>query len=349
MPHATTRGRWHRSCNASGEAEGGGSRGGVVARPTVPASEESASSSTRREAARSAGAGYRWRGSTIGAVAGALVVGVLVAVWLLARPLALLLAAIVIAETLAPLIALLERRLPRAVAVGVVYVTLLAALGVVGWLVVPALVEQAQALAASLPALIEEGRRWVRRQDGVDDELLTRAVQERVGRLLGPVATLPLTVLSSVTEIVLVFTVSAYWLLATPALTRFALSLVATRHRPLLAETLGEMGQTMGGYLRGIALDALALAVLTYGGLLLIGVDYALMLALLAGLGAFVPIVGPLLTAVPALVIALLESPRQALLVRSSTSCSSRWRATSCCRTSCASSRTSRRCSRSWP
>jgi hypothetical protein len=78
-----------------------------------------------------------WRGVLFGGAALALALGLLAAVWLLARPLALLLAAVVIAQALAPAAARLERWLPRALAVLLIYLVALLLIGGVGWVVVP--------------------------------------------------------------------------------------------------------------------------------------------------------------------------------------------------------------------
>lgn len=63
--------------------------------------------------------------------------------WLLTRPLALLLAAVVIAAALAPAVAWLERRLPRALAILLVYLGVLLVVEAIGWAVVPSLTRQA--------------------------------------------------------------------------------------------------------------------------------------------------------------------------------------------------------------
>ena len=230
--------------------------------------------------------------------------GLLEFIQLVSRPLALLLAAIVIAVTLAPAVAWLERRLPRALAIGLVYLLLLLILGLVGWLVVPLVLDQARTLATNVPALIERARGWLDRFDRLD----------QVG-LIGTLVALPLAIVSSATELLLVLAMSAYWLLAMPALRRFALSLFPTRHHERADTTLGAMGSTMGGYVRSVLIDSAIIGALVYAGLGVIGVEYPLVLALIAGLSEVVPIVGPILGAIPAVGIALLDSPTQALIV----------------------------------
>ena len=256
-----------------------------------------------------------WRAATVGVGALLLALSGLEVLQRLARPLALLLAALVIAAALAPIVGWLERRLPRTLAVALVYLVLLLAVGGVGWLVVPVLLDQLVILVGQLPALIERARALLDRYDRLNSYGLVAALAGRAGGLLGRVVELPLALASSVLEAMLVVTMSAYWLVALPATRRFTLSLVPAARRSGAEETLGAMGHAMGGYLRAVVIHAAIIGTIVYAGLALIGVEYPLVLAVIAGLGELIPILGPFLAAVPALGIALLDSPRQALIV----------------------------------
>ncbi len=256
-----------------------------------------------------------WRTAVIGATSLAFALGALALLWLFARPLSLLLAAVVVAQALAPVVGRLERRLPRPVAVLLVYLALALAVGGVGWLTVPPLVGQGRELVMNTPGMVEHGRAWAARVDPVGADQLIAAIQRTVNRFTGVLVALPLTLFSSLLEVLLVLFMSAYWLISAPALRRFALSLFPPRKRDRAGDVLSAVGETMGGYVRGVAINALVVGAVVYAGLLVIGVDYPLVLALVAALGELVPVVGPILAAVPAVAVALAESPRQALVV----------------------------------
>jgi putative heme transporter len=256
-----------------------------------------------------------WRPVVAQAIALALAVALLVLVWQLLRPLALLFAAIVVAATLEPAVSFLARRLPRIAAVLIVYLALALVLGGIGWLIVPAMVDQAQALVANAPDLVQQGQRWLSRWDVIDQQQIEGQIEQQIGRFGGVLATIPLRVVSLTTELLLVCTMSIYWLIAAPALRRFALSLVPEEHRRKASDVISEVGWTVGGYFRGAVLTGLVLAALTYPGLLILGVDYPLVLAVIAFLGELVPIVGPIIASIPAIGIAFLESPVLAIKV----------------------------------
>lgn len=256
-----------------------------------------------------------WRGALIGAAALVLALGALGGLWLLARPLALLFAAISIAEALSPLVTRLELHLPRLVAVLAVYLTLLTALAGLGWVMVPRLVDQAQELAAGTPQLVQQLQSIVDGWDPDGSDHITAAIQRNVDRFSGALLGLPVTIVSSVVQLLLVLFMSAYWLLSAPALGRFFRRLFPPRLVPRVDQVLTEMRQSVGGYVRGEAIDALVVGAITYVGLLLIGLDYALVLALLAAIGELVPVVGPIVAAIPAVAVGLVDSPTQALVI----------------------------------
>ena len=256
-----------------------------------------------------------WRGAVIAGLALAMALGGIALLWLLARPLALLLLAIVIAEALSPIVARLDRWLPRNLAIVLVYVVLALIIGGLGWLVVPPLVAEGQQLVMNSPQLIEQWRQWL---NGVVPESANRVmatVQSGMTRFTDTLISLPFTIFASAIDVLLVTFMSLYWLIAMPALHRFTLSLFPEDVRGRADNVLGAMGDTMGGYVRGTVIDGIIIGAITYVGLLVIGLEYPLVLAVITGIGELVPVVGPIFAAIPVLVIALLHSPQQAITV----------------------------------
>ncbi|MBU4332000.1 AI-2E family transporter, partial [Patescibacteria group bacterium] len=75
------------------------------------------------------------------------------------------------------------------------------------------------------------------------------------------------------------------------------------------------MQKKIGSWLRGQVILMIIIGILSYIGLLILGVRYALLLALFAGLMEIIPYIGPIFGAVPAVFIALTQSPIKGLLV----------------------------------
>ena len=262
----------------------------------------------------------RLSGHVLGAVALALSLALLWLAWMFARPLALLVAAIIMANALEPVVDYLMRWMRRSFAIAAIYVGLFAALAIVGAVVVPNVVSQISDITQNLPALIERGQQlaaqWVPLTGGLGESILQPSGNDSSG--IGGssrLTSLPLAIVSSAFEFVLVVFLSLYWLLAMPTLRAFLISLLPPEDTSQTRAVLEEIGQTMGGYLRGVLIEALLIAAIVFVGLSLIGVQYPLALAALAGIGEFLPYVGPIMAAAPAVLLALLESPTQALIV----------------------------------
>lgn len=270
-----------------------------------------------RELARSdpAPSAAWWRGAVIGAGALVLALGLVIFIWLTARTLALLFVAIAIAEALSPLVEHMERRMPRVLAVGLIYGVLFCVTGGIGWFLIPQIVQQAERIAEEAPLLIERGQDLINQWDPGGEGRITTAIEGSLDQFTDILVTIPFAIMSSLAQILLVLFMSAYWLLSSSSLRSFVQSLVPQRHRTTMDDTLDALSGTVGGYVRGELISALIIGVLSYAGLLIIGVDYPLVLAVLAAIGELIPVVGPLISAVPAVLVGFMESPTQGAIV----------------------------------
>lgn len=269
------------------------------------------------EPASGSGESGRW-GREILIQATALIIAIvfLVSIWLLARPIAILLAAIIIAMALAPLVEMLERWLPRAIAAIIVYVALvLIVVGIIAALGTT-IASQIETFIEEAPSRLETARDWINQRLPFGEDQLVQMLQGQGSQLGSIAARLPVMIVSTVAEIIIAFSLSLYWVIALPSIRRFTLSLFPNEDRRHKAgETLSDVGRTMGGYVRGITLDGTIMGIVTYVGLMIIGVDFAIALAVFSGLSVLVPIIGPIVASVPAIGIALIDSPLKALIV----------------------------------
>lgn len=85
--------------------------------------------------------------------------------------------------------------------------------------------------------------------------------------------------------------------------------------RPRVLEVLGEIGETLRWWLIGKIGSMLVIGILTWIGLSIIGVPLALTLGLIAGLLSFIPNFGPILSAIPAVLLAFVDNPVTSLYV----------------------------------
>ncbi len=265
------------------------------------------------------------RGAAL-AVGVALVVGVLAFAWAAGPVLVLMFVAVILAAGLQPIISWLRGHLPigRGAAILLVYgVFLLSVIGIVV-VILPSAIAQFQATLASLPPLFESARQWA---EDLRPAALARsltAVIDAAARVFRPAALVPegdefvgvgVTVAGAIVSILTVLTVVYFWLTEHARLQRYVLAFVP-RHRRTRARDIWNQAETrLGMWVRGqlilMAATGLAIAV-AYG---LLGVPAALLLGVIAALAAAVPIVGPLLGAIPAVIVAATVSPELALAV----------------------------------
>lgn len=255
-----------------------------------------------------------WQKVLIGAGAIFLGLGLLGLIQLIARPLGVVLMGMVIAAALSPIIDRLSQWLPRVAAVVIVYLLLVAIAVGLGWFVIPPLLDEFTRAISQLPEYIQQVQSWLQARSLLNSGMLLDSLSSQLSSLGSTVIGLPLRVGSTILDILLLFFVSIYWQLESRDLKRFFVSLFPSEQREEVSDITGKVGQAMGGYIRGVVIDGVIIGALMYIGLLLIGVNYALVLAVLGGLLELIPFVGPLITAIPITLTALLQSPTKALI-----------------------------------
>jgi predicted PurR-regulated permease PerM len=112
----------------------------------------------------------------------------------------------------------------------------------------------------------------------------------------------------------LLVVVGGIYLAAQPELYRVGMiKLVPARGRALAAQALDASTRGLRLWLLGRMVSMLVVGILSWLGLLIIGVPSALALGLLAALLEFIPFIGPIVSAIPAVLLAFAESPEQAI------------------------------------
>lgn len=249
----------------------------------------------------------------------------LVLLWQLRGLLVVLMIAVVIAATLSPLIAQGQRwGLPRWLAVLLTYLGLLLVLLGATLLIGPPVIKQIQILVGKLPVYLDAiatlTRNWMIHlgltQPQVIEQInrlfdlqaLTawgfRSSQELLIRSYGVTR----GVIGGIFSVVLALLLSGYMLSGADRLIAGLVSLFPTPWDQRLAAQIPTMGQRMGGYIQGrIAVSAI-LGVFITIGLLALGLDeIALGLGVIAGVTNLIPFFGPVLGAIPALIVAIAQ------------------------------------------
>src|SRR5690625_638843 len=103
-----------------------------------------------------------------------------------------------------------------------------------------------------------------------------------------------------------------YYLLADGAhFKQSLLNVIPTRARPTMIKFMEQASEQVGSYVRGELLVAISVSIMFYVGYVIIDLEYALILSLLAGVLNLVPYLGSIMASVPALIIGAFVSPLQ--------------------------------------
>lgn len=132
-----------------------------------------------------------------------------------------------------------------------------------------------------------------------------------LGRMTGAVS----TAFGFIANVVIIFFLGLYFAVQPHPYIEGLISVVPVPARHRAREVLQEIGRTLQWWLVGKLSSMAVIGVLTGLGLWVLGMPLALALALLAWLFSFVPYLGPIVSAVPAVLIGLTQGPRQALYV----------------------------------
>jgi predicted PurR-regulated permease PerM len=253
----------------------------------------------------------------------ALLLGVLVG-WQLRGLLILLMMSLVLAAAIAPVVDFAERwRIPRWVMVILVYLTLIGGLAGVGIIIGPTVFEQIQRLIRQVPIslnnLLTAVQTWAINQSDTRPELIDqlfsqvidvqgltawaiRSTQKLLIRSVG----LTTEIAGGVFSLVLALFLSGYLLSDSKILTRSATRLFPKPWDERLAAQVAPVSSRIGSYIRGRVLVSAILAVAITTSLSVLGLtDFALGLGAIAGVTNLIPFLGPVLGAIPALVVAV--------------------------------------------
>lgn len=218
-----------------------------------------------------------------------------------------------------------ERGHPRTISILLVYFTLGAGVTIVLGLALPALLRELTILADTIPKYVGFYQNWLqelhtRYQYSVMPEAVRLGVnqalirtEEEAVRMIGSILEGLIRGYSSLIIVVLAPILSFYFLKDVELIKRRFISALPTQWRGDILTLLSEIDRILLGFIRGNLLVCLMVGVLTAGILAVLGVNFALTLGIVAGVAELIPYFGPLIGALPAVGVAMLESTRLAV------------------------------------
>ena len=238
------------------------------------------------------------------------VILLLIGLWLLfliRDVLIILLVVMVITIALEPFVAKLEKeKIPRSVSVIVLYLTLLAILGLAVYFIVPPVASQIKDLTVNLPYYTSRATEIDLGNTGPIASILDN-LSQRLSDLAGGVLSTLITVFGGIVYAITIFALTFYALVDGERLRKGLASLIPYEKKDRLYATINKVSERLGDWLRGQLILMLTIGVINGSILGILGIKYALILGLLAGLLEIIPVIGPIVSTVTAVLVVFIS------------------------------------------
>ena len=248
----------------------------------------------------------------------ALIVALLVVIVLVTKAqsaLVLVFVALILAEGIRPPVRWLNQKahVPRPLGVLLIYLAALLVFALLVALLLQPVVVQVSTLSSHVPDYLKQLQTLINgilqafNANALFGQLASQfasALQSVVPALLG----VPSGVFGILFGVVVILTMTIFWLSTTDGFSPFVLDLFPSEKREEVASIFGELSRALGGYVRGTLVNMVAIGVFTGLGLFILGVPYALLLGILAGLTELIPYLGPWISGSVAVVVALITA-----------------------------------------
>lgn len=204
-------------------------------------------------------------------------------------------------------------KIPKIIAILIVYSLVIAFIVLLVIPILPFFISQVQALFKAIPAYVNTA----------SQALGIQVNQSQINSLVSPVASsigqnaLSVTskVFGGIFSVITIFILSFYMLIDRNRLGREVPALIPQNYREKGILTVHLVEEKLGAWLRGQVVLSLTIGIITWIALTILGIPFALPLAILAGFLEIIPTLGPIIAAIPATIVALAISPFMAAVV----------------------------------
>lgn len=227
---------------------------------------------------------------------------------------------------ISPLVRIIERqrvvrlghRFPRWLAILLIYAAIIGAIVGIASAVVPPLVQQFEELWRTLPARINQGQDFLIRLGIMTDRItLGEAVQQTpaggAGNAAATIFGYVRNVVGGIFGFISILLLTFYMLVESREIFSFFVRLFPPLQRPRVAAVSNAVTQKVSAWLGGQLLLSLIIGLTSAIGLWAMGVPFFYVLALISAVGEMIPMVGPILAAIPAILVAATVSPSLAI------------------------------------
>ncbi|OGN05614.1 MAG: hypothetical protein A2746_02305 [Candidatus Yanofskybacteria bacterium RIFCSPHIGHO2_01_FULL_44_22] len=233
--------------------------------------------------------------------------------------------AIIVASAISPFANWLDsKKFPRLLGVLLLYLSVLGLIVLVFSLVIPFVSEDISQLSVALPQLLEKASTALEEAQSSSPKFLdfvselqnmldglSSYLQQAAQSIVGMV----ISIFGGVMSFIAILIISFYLSVTRKGVEGFLGSVVPEKYENYIVDLWKRSEAKVGQWLQGQLLLALLIGLMVYVGLALMGIKFALVLGILAMLLEVVPIIGPVIAAIPAVFFAFMQSPSLGLWV----------------------------------
>lgn len=227
--------------------------------------------------------------------------------------------ALIIASAIAPLVNLLGKlKIPRVIGALLIYIIVIGGLGFLISLTIPSVAKEIKDLSSNLPNYIEflsDKFESIQNASSKYQDIIIQFQKFLAGtgdllrKSASDLFSTAVNIFGGIFSLFLILVISFYLSVQKKGVQRVLTSLAPREHRDYLLSLWERSQKKLGRWLQGQLFLGVIIGVLVYVGLSLLNVKFALLLAVLAGILEIFPYIGPVMAAIPAVILGLLQAP----------------------------------------
>lgn len=208
---------------------------------------------------------------------------------------------VILMSALSPLVTFMARfKIPKSLGIAVTYIIVISIIVGLLALVLPPLLEESSRLISVLPPLLDK----IFETASIDKSVF----QTQLSSFSRNIFSLTLAIFDNLLTIIFLLVLTFYLLLEKENLEERLVALFIGREIRVKKLTT-QIEEKLGSWFRGQLFLSIVIGVLSFIGLTILGIPYALPLAVIAGVMEIVPVIGPIISAIPPILLALTISP----------------------------------------
>lgn len=243
--------------------------------------------------------------------------------WVVRDIIVLFLVVLIFVATFGPIVDWLGKyKFPRIVSVLLIFIFFLGLLSLIGYLIIPPLANQIRELANNFPAYwtrftgyFESVQRAYNQNLPHTSSQSLFSVSDQISKLSSNIFSSTIGFFGGLVGVITAFVLTFYLLLDEVSIKHLIISFIPERHQARSAKITHQISEKWGAWMRGQFVVSLTIGIIDMIGMMIIGVPFALTLGIWAAFTELIPILGPVLGAIPAILIALSGSLWKAVIV----------------------------------